>query len=245
MKTASFWERFNMSFVDKDYSPVASMWRSCPQLAGLDPATVSTFFDDFHSFQITSGNDLGWISTEVEAGAGDAALTIDNSANGILKVVNDAADDDSVELQYNAECWKLAASKPLWFEARLKVSDATQSDLLVGLCITDTTAITGVTDGVYIKKDDGDANLDSVTMKDSTPTANSAIGTLVDNTFIRLGIFCDGVSAVYFYVDGVLVATHTTNICDDEELTITLAYQNGAAAAKTAYYDYVKAVQVR
>jgi hypothetical protein len=245
MNTRSIWERFNMSFMDKDYSPSASMWKSCPQLAGLDPATVSTFFDDFHSFQINNANELGWISTEVENGAGDAALTIADAANGVLQVVNDAGDDDSVELQYCSECWKLAAGKPLWFEARAKFSDATQSDFLVGLTITDTTAITAVSDGVYFTKTDGSASISAVTNKNSTPTTTAAVGTLVDDTYMRLGIFCDGITAVYFFIDGVLVATHTANIVDDEELTITLAHRNGAAAAKTASYDYVKVVNVR
>jgi hypothetical protein len=245
MNTRSFWERFNLSFFDKDYSPSNSMWRSCPQLAGLDPACVSTFFDDFHDFQINNSNHLGWISTEVENGGGDAALTIDDAVNGILKVVNDGADNDSVELQWNAECWKLATAKPLWFETRLKVSDATQSDLLVGLCITDTTAIAEVSDGVYFLKPDGAATINAITNKDTTLTTSSAVGTLVNDTYVRLGFFCDGVSNVYFYINGVLVATHTTNICNDEELTITLAYQNGEGSAKTAYYDYVKVVQVR
>jgi hypothetical protein len=234
-----------MTFFDKDVSPQASMWRSCPQLSGLDPAAVSTFFDDFHSFQINNANDLGWISTEVENGAGDAALTIDDAPGGILKVVNDAGDDDSVELQYLAECWKLAAAKPLWFEARVKISDVLQSDLLVGLTITDTSVITAVSDGAYFLKSDGAATIGAVTNKNSTPVTSSAVGTLVNDTYVRLGIFCDGVTAVYFYVDGVLVATHTTSIVDDEELTITLAHRNGEAAAKTMYVDYVKVVQAR
>lgn len=244
MNTRSIWDRRNLSFFDLNHSPSASPWRSCPQLAGLDPAVVSTFFDDFHDFQITNSNELGWISTETEGGGGDAAFSIDDAANGILKIVNDGADNDSVELQWHSECWKLATGKPLWFEARAKFSDATQLDMLIGLCITDTTAIDGVTDGVYFKKDDGDTNIDCVTMKDSTPENSAAVGTL-GTDYIRYGIFFDGASTVYFYLDGVLVATHTVTIPDDEELTITLAHQNGEVAAKTAYYDYVKVVQVR
>ena len=50
--------------------------------------------------------------------------------------------------------------------SRFKLSDATQSDALVGLAITDTTAIDGVTDGIFFTKDDGDTNLDFVVEKD-------------------------------------------------------------------------------
>ncbi len=245
MQTRGIWERFNHSFIDKDYSPAASLWRTCPQLAAMDPGTAFTFFDDFYEFQINNANHLGWISTETEGGAGDAAITIDDAAGGVLKIVNDGADNDSVELQYHAELFKMATGKPCWFETRVKISDATQSDFAVGLVATDTTVIDGTDDGVYFKKDDGDANIDFVTTKNGTGTATDTTVDAADNTWVKLGFFFDGASTVYGYVNGVLKVTHTTNICDDEELTVTLAVQNGEAAAKTFYVDYVKAVQVR
>lgn len=236
-----------MTFKDKDYSPAngVSLWETCPQLSAMDPATAFTFFDDFYQYVANNSDQTGWITTKVEAGAGDAAITIDDAAGGILKIVNDAADDDSVQIQWHAENFKLASGKPLWFETRLKCNSANQNDVIAGLCITDTTLLGGMSDGVYFRKDDGDPYFDFITEKNTNETETSQVGTMVTDTYIRLGFYFDGAGTVYAYVNGVNVATHTTNIVDDEDLTVSFAFANGEAVAKTIYIDYVKVVQVR
>jgi hypothetical protein len=235
-----------MTHRDADYSPDkgASLWETCPQLAALDPSVAFKFLDDFFQYQQNNSDQVGWIATIVQAGNGNAAITADDAAGGVLKVVNDDADGDSVELQWNAENYKLVSGKPLWFETRLKVSDATQSMLFVGLAITDTTLIAGCTDYVGIRKDDGDAAIDCSVKKNNTETALDGKGTLVDDTYVKLGFYWNG-SSVEFFINGASVGTASTNIVDDEELSISLAFKNGEAAAKTVYYDYVKCVQIR
>lgn len=248
MRTRAHYSRQNLHYFDQDYSPTqgSSLWASCPILAAqADPATAFVLFDDFFEYVEQSSNHQGWTATKVEAGAGSAAIAVDDAAGGVLKITNDAADNDSVELQWNSEGFKLATGKPLWFEARVKASDATQSDMIVGLCITDTTLVAGMTDGVYFRKDDGDANIDFCTEKNSTETNTDTGSDLVADTFVKLGFFFDGDATVYAYVDGVLAATHTTNIVDDEELAPSFAIQNGEAVAKIGYIDYLKIVQIR
>lgn len=242
MKTRAKTTRGNTHFRDDDYSPVRgrSLWESCPQLAANDPAVAHVYFNDFYDF--TSGE---WTSTETEAGAGDTVISILDAAGGILSVANDVNDNDATELQKKGEAFKLAANKPLWFEARLSVSDADQCDLLVGLAITDTTAVAGNSDGVNFRLADGSAALSFVTEKNSTETTTAAVHTVADATMMRLGFFFDGAGTVYAYVNGVLVATHTANICDDEELCITFAHHNGDAGGETLLVDYVKVVQIR
>lgn len=247
MRTRQIYASENLTFRDSDYSPArgSSLWETCPQLAALDPAVAFTFFDDFFDFQAQSSNHLGWTQTTVQAGAGSAAVVIADAVGGVLQITNDDADNDSVELQWHAETFKLAAGKPLWFEARVKVSDATQSDLIVGLCITDSTLVTAMTDGVYFRKNDGDANLNAVTEKNSTETSTDTTSDIVADAWIKLGFYFNGSGSVYFYVNGVLKATHTANICDDEELAVSFAIQNGEAVAKIGYVDYIKVVQIR
>lgn len=241
--TVGYYTAGNFSYRDKRYSSAqgVSIWESCPQLVALDPGVAFTFFDDFFSYFVQSSNHVGWTQTAV----GSATVSVDDAAGGILKIVNSSADNDSVEIQNNGEYFKLVAGKPIWFEARVKASDATQSDLFVGLIITDTTINGGVSDGVYFRKDDGDANIDFCTEKNATETNTDTGADLAADTWVKLGFFFDGAGSVMAYVDGVLKATHTTNVCDDEELAVSFAFQNGEAVAKTGYIDYAKCVQIR
>jgi hypothetical protein len=247
VNTRSIWYRNNLSFIDQDYSPTqrASLWESCPQLAALDPAVAHVFFDDF--YDLLDGTTV-WIYTEVGAGG---AISQPDGAGGICRLTSDALDNDSVQIQKIGEAFKLATGKPLWFEARVKLVTAAkhvQSDILVGLAITDTTLLpigSLPTDGVYFRKDDATDLFGAITNKNSTETATAAVLAFVAATFYKFGIFFDGAGTVYFYVDGVLVATHTTNIPDDEELTPSIAYMNGEAGACAIDIDYVKVVQIR
>jgi len=196
--------------------------------------------EDFFNYDIGD-----WTLTTVEAGAGDATEAIADEAGGVLLITNDAADDDSDEFQKVGEAFKLIAGKPLYFEARVKVSDAIQSDMIIGLCITDTTLLGGLSDGVYFIKDDGDANLDFVTEKNSTETKADTGVDLVNATYVILGFYWDGAGNVTPYVNGEAKTTHATNVPDDEELRVSFGIKNGEAVAKTMSVDYIKVVQKR
>ena len=160
-------------------------------------------------------------------------------------VTNDDADNDADFFNLKGESFKFVAGKKTFFKARFKVSDATQSDFVVGLQITDTTPL-AVSDGVYFMKDDGDASLDLHVEKNGSDTTASAISTVADDTFLIAGFYYDGKSAIKYYVDDVHLGTSvTTNLPDDEELTVSFGIQNGAAAAKTMTVDYMFVSQER
>jgi len=60
-----------------------------------------------------------------------------------------------------------------------------------------------------------------------------------------LELYFDGTaSAVYFYIDGTLVNTHTANIPDDENLTLSLAFLTGEATANTCNVKWLRAIQI-
>lgn len=212
------------------------------QLKELDPTQLHTYFNDFDNY--VSGN---WTVTETQAGATQALTDADG---GVLLLTNSAADDDLNALQKIGESFKFEAGKKLFFKARLKVSDATQSDFVMGLQITDTTPL-AVTDGVYFRKDDGDANLDFVVVKDSTASTASAIATVTAATYLTVGFYYNGVDEVVYAASTnsnnptVLGKLATTNLPDDEELTISFGIQNGEAVAKTMSIDYIFAAKER
>ena len=201
-----------------------------------NPFDVHQYFNDFDTY--TAGN---WTITET--GTGSRALT--DGVGGLLLITNAAADNDANFFQKKGESFKFQSGKRLWFETRFKVNDATNTDLVAGLQITDTTPL-AVTDGVYFIKPDDAATVNFTVIKNSTATTASAIATMANATNIVLGFYYDGVSAVKYYVDRVYTGSSVvTNLPDDEELTISFGIQNGAAAAKNMTVDYIFAAQER
>jgi hypothetical protein len=201
-----------------------------------DPTRLHVWFDDFDKY--TAGD---WTVTAV--GSGTSAIS--NADNGVLVLTNAASDDDSRFLQWTKETFKFIAGKKLWFKARIQISDATQSDFVLGLQITDTTPL-AVSDGVYFRKDDGDANLDFVVIKDSTATTVTAISTITAATWTELAFYYDGRSTIRVYKDDNFIGSSvTTNLVDDEELTISFGVQNGEAVAKNMSIDYILVAKER
>lgn len=196
-----------------------------------------TYFEDFDYY--TAGD---WTVTETDAGATQALADGDG---GLLLITNTAADNDLVSLQKKGESFRFESGKALFFEARFKVSDATQSDVVIGLQITDTTPL-DVTDGVFFIKADGAATVDFRVEKNNTATTASAMATMANDTYIRLGFYYDGSSAVQYFVNGTYTGSSvTTNLPDDEDMTVTIAIQNGEAVAKTMTVDYIYVAKER
>lgn len=205
-----------------------------------DPGRMHVWFDDFDKYTAAD-----WIINTTEAGTGSATEAISNADGGVLLITTDDADDDNDFFQWAKETFKFASGKKLWFKIRFQTSEATQSDLAFGLQITDTTPL-AVTDGVYFRKDDGDANIDFVVVKDSTATTATAASTLTAATWTELAFYYDGQSSITAYKDDVPIATSvTTNLPDDEELTVSFAIQNGSAGAKTLSIDYILVAKER
>lgn len=205
------------------------------QMPQLDPTALHTYFDDFDTY--VAGD---WTVTETDAGA---TQTLADADGGVLLLTNTAADNDLVALQKKGESFTFTAGKETFFKARLKVSNATQSDFVIGLQITDTTPL-AVSDGVYFLKADDAATVDFKVVASSTATTASAIATLADDTYYTFAFYYDGVSYVNYYIGtDTLNPTYlgrsvVTNL-PTTELTVSFALQNGSAAARTMSVDYI------
>lgn len=202
----------------------------------------SVYFNDFLVAADYAATD--WVVTTTEAGSGSAteALAADERC-GALLLTNDNADNDLDALQSAEEFVSCPAGKQVWFETKMKISDATESDFFVGLSITDTTALAS-TDQVGFLKADGSTAVAAVSVKNSTATTTSGVHTMTTG-YVTLGFHWDGVSKTKFYVNRSLVASHTANNPDDEDLAITIHIQNGEAVAKTCTIDYFYVCQER
>ena len=200
------------------------------------PAAWHTYFNDFDHYTAAQ-----W--TVTLAGAGTQALTDEDG--GVILLTNAAADDNSVFVQKVGESFKFVLGKKLIFAARLKVSDATQSDFVMGLQITDTTPL-AVSDGVFFQKDDGDAFLDFHVEKNGTASDATALATIVSDTYLEVAFYFNGKDEVQYFTNGIQRGTlPLTNLVDDEELTVSYGVQNGEAVAKTMNVDYIFAAKER
>jgi len=211
-----------------------------------DMRVVDAIGPDVHKFEFNqwtmglaaeraTGTDSdAFTTTVVEAGTGTSEFTGSQTAGTIGKMVAAADENDGIQVQTRSEEFEFTSNQSMvYFGIQLAPNDADQSDWLAGLCITDTTLLGGMTDGVYFESLDGATSYSSVTEKDSSETQTDSLADSADDTFMFLEFYFDG-SSVYFYTDGTLSSTiHTTNIPDDEALAVSLAFLTGEAVANT------------
>jgi hypothetical protein len=205
-----------------------------------DPTLFHTYFNDFDTY--VAGD---WTVTETDSGATQALTAGDG---GLLLITNTAADNDLVALQKNPAAFTFTAGKKTFFRCRFKVSDATQSDLVFGLQVVDTTPL-DVTDGIYFLKADGAATVDFICRKNASTgsTSASAVATMANDTFIELGFYYDGQSKVAYEVNGSVLGSldASSTYLPDTTCTVSFALQNGEAVAKTMTVDYVYVAKER
>jgi hypothetical protein len=205
----------------------------------LDPSKFHNYFNDFDTYLASD-----W--TVTETGTATQALTAGDG--GLLLITNSAADNDASFSQLTVASFLMETGKRAFFKCRFKVSDATQSDVQVGLIVTDTTPL-DATDGIYFYKADGVATVDVFVRKDATAgsTSAAAVGTLANDTYISLGWYYDGKAAVWAYVNDVKVATlnASATYLPDAALAVSFGVQNGEAVAKTMTLDYIFAAKER
>ena len=233
--------RFNGPLLQNDNSR-----GSREHLAHLPLSSEDGYISYFNDFLVAADYAAAnWVITTTEDGTGSAteALAADE-IGGALLLTNADADNDLDSLQATEETWALGDEKRLWFSCRAKVAGAATVDAFIGLAITDTTTLV-TSDRVGFQISAGDASILCISEKDATETQTDSGADAVDDTYVTLSMYWDGKSKVKFAVDNAVVATHTTNNPDDENLAITLHVQNGAAAVNTMTIDYIKVVQER
>ena len=199
------------------------------------PHKYHAYFNDFDTYLASD-----WTITTTEDGTGSASEALTDGDGGILLVTNAAGDNDHDFFQLVKEGFKYESGKQLAFNIRFKTNDATETDIVAGLQLTDTTPL-DVTDGMFFLKSDGAATITFVVEKDSTQSTLDLPNSLADDTFMTLGFVYDPRDQKFHvFQNNVLAGTVvSTNAPDDEEMTLSFGIQNGAAAAKTLSVDYI------
>lgn len=213
----------------------------------LDPTKWQVYFNDFHTYQADD-----WLETVVDGGAdsGDTR-TIEPTAGGVLKILNNDAAADSTNLRLGGantvEQFLLPTGKKAVLGAKFSSSDVDKNYLAVALVEgTDVDLQGGLpNDHVAIEVDTADANIDISVSKDGSATTATAVGTVADyaagtNNLTEVILYYNGKDEIQVWVDGVKQSTlATTNWPDDEELALELEIHNSDAAADFMAVDWV------
>ncbi len=177
--------------------------------------------------------------------AADWTVTATGTAPVTASVVPDAkflistqasTDFSGDNMQVLGSRFKLETAKPVYFGARVTLSEATQSDFVVGLFGVDTTltaassahALAVGAGGIGFTKLDGSTSCFFKTFTTATE-ANSAAALTMDTAAHWYEMYWDGYK-LHGYIDGGLIATFGSSITG-EVLTPSIAFRKGDTAA--------------
>lgn len=213
-------------------------------------------FDDFLYFVDA---DL-WTET---ADAGATGTTgVSDGAGGIMSVFCDGDDNDESYLHTTNELFKFEDDKPLFFEARVALTEANTDDanVIVGLC--DAAGANTLLDNgagpkasysgaVFYKVDGGTVWQAEVSLAGTQTAVTLSTDTFPgDGTFQKLGIEFVPTAAntadVKFFIDGALVGTASSfSYSGATDMDVCLGVKAGGANEEELKIDYVLCSQVR
>lgn len=202
------------------------------------------FVDDFYGFD----------AVEVWEVVKDSSASADVQAdqeNGVVQISSQTTtENDGGLIQALNTSFLVKSGKKLWFEARVKVSDADQCDMFVGLANTASTNPEAVVaEGlarVGFELVDGAADIKYVVDNDTAATKTDSGQDASDDTWVKLGFRTDG-GSVRFYVDD----SHVGNADIPSAISaVTLGpaffgLSGNTTGTHTRSIDYVIAVQER
>jgi hypothetical protein len=208
---------------------------------------VVKFLDDFTNTPFAGADSpAAYTTTLVEVGDNQTTVALEaGAASGVLLITCDENDNDGVNIQAQGEAFLLASGKECYFGAKIKIDEATESDFLVGLTITTTDALGGVTDGVYFRKIDTSTTMNFVLEKGSAETATAYGTAIAADTWYTLEFYFDGTN-VDWYVNGALQTQPvTTNLPNTEWLSPIVHMLNGVEGGSlVGRVDWIRAIQI-
>lgn len=192
------------------------------------------------------------VYTQIASGTATVIDTNTTAQNGVLLFSSvDATENKGAQIQFDAEPINLVVNNKFRFLMRGALSEVTQSGLLGGFMITDTSIeASAPTDGVYFSKVDGSAVLNLIIRAADVTVATIPLVTLSgtgykDYAFELLGTTSTSWiirTSVWDYATNTLAHSVTNQVATvptAEALTPSVAFQSGAAAIQTYALDGV------
>lgn len=253
--------------------PSSAIWQDCPWFQ-LSTGTKSgyAYFDDLIGNYVQAANVAAsattlpepWAAfTNATAGATIASVVSPTDATGALKLLTTTAQEGCHVGLHAAKNLTALIEPPtstnrIWFEVRIKTSSITTTEscffaglmevgrlLTLGTMATGGGAVAAVDHIGFFKATVTVPTKIQTSIGDGTSTVvNAAAGTLVADTYVKLGFYWNGTTGT-FYVDGTADSTTFTSASTgfplSENLCFMLGFMAGAAGtAMTASVDWVK-----
>jgi len=215
--------------------------------------SIVEFFDDFFTYDTT----IDWTVVE-DAGATEADKLLD-AANGVLQIGCDGDAEDECYISSVAENWLFSTTKKLFFEARVKLTEANTDDANIIVGLSDTVAADSLRDAgagpmqsydgaVFFKVLD-EAVWQFEASNAAVQDTEASIGAFSDGAWQTLGFlydYNDGVTATITpYVDGVAGTAVSLTIAGLAEMHILLGVKAGGGNEEALLVDYVHVVTER
>ncbi|MHC4890692.1 MAG: hypothetical protein ACYTEO_14645, partial [Planctomycetota bacterium] len=225
-----------------------------------NPQDVFVFFDDFmgpsasiepDSDMLTDGTSPcgPWTLTAVTAnsaiGIVDATYTALSTLGGVLRITTVASPDDGTNLQVAGQAFVIDADcgLPLYFEARFRTADVSNTYFFVGLSKVDVEIVTtGMDDAIGFLMESGTlycSSAESSAEKNVDSAITEADGAATtDAGWVRGKFTFDGNDKVSFFIDddddgefdfitSLTVSTTLDYLPDDQTLTPTIEVITG------------------
>lgn len=187
-----------------------------------------------------------------------AAATGDN-LDGYVSIASDATNNDASTLSSIAEWFKFQTDKKLFFEARVKLTEAATDDANIFVGLSDTVTVdimqddgagpAASFDGAGFYKLDGNLYWEFIASNAAVQDEDSDMVAFTSGTWYRLGFaydFNDGVTGkITPYINGTAYDVVDITISGLAEMHLCLSVKAGGANAETLIVDYVRVVADR
>jgi hypothetical protein len=255
--TRGYNRNHNVTFRDETYNATkgSSLWELAPTLAALcDPSEYQIFEDHFANGVNTVSSTGKWVLTK----DGTVVASQLDRAGGWCQIITDVNDNDEAYLASLGESWLFAASKPLWFEAKVELTEANTDDANILVGLIDASGANTLLDngggpaasysGAVWFKVDGGTVWQFETSNAGTQVTNTSAGTFTSGTAYKLGFIFDPANgttgSITPYLNGTAGTAHAITLASLTEMNIVLGVKAGGANAETLKFDYVKCIQV-
>ncbi len=211
------------------------------------------FFDDFYSYDTT----FDWAVVEDAGASGGDVLT--DAVGGIVSLGCDGDDEDEFYGSSMNECFKFAANKMLFFEARIQLTEANTNEANWIIGLSDTVAADSMQDagagpmasfdGAVFFKVDGTMKIQFGSSNAAAQVINATLDDFVSGTWYKVTFLFnpgDGTTGTITpYIDGVAGTAHDITLAGLEEMHILMGVKTGGTQEEALIVDYIHCVQVR